>query len=121
MKALRDAYDDYDTAIMNTNKLKDRTMFLFEFSEPDGSKLVRFHIYDVNKEYNYRYITSPFYIGRRHVIDIEKCDLHAFDENSLFEFGGGATAKQIAIFENSITRDNHSADIGLKYRIHLDD
>ena len=73
---------------MNSNKIiYDNYIFIFEYTEANNVKELYYHLYDVNKKYNERYITPYNRLNVCSVIDIPICDLVRFyDGNQIIDF-----------------------------------
>ena len=70
IKTLTYSINKYNTAIMNTSKLiYDNYIFIFEYTEVNKKELY-YHLYDVNYNYNKRFITPLNRLNMCEIIDI---------------------------------------------------
>jgi hypothetical protein len=105
LKSHRYTYAKYNTAVMNYSKLRyDKMLFLWDFPEPDGSRGLYYHIYDSDKKYNRRWMTS--YVDYEvDVIDVEKCDITKFDSTNEYLLDTSITQVNIDKFNAFILED----------------
>ena len=82
VKSLTYSINKYNTAIMNIDKILDtgynNFVFIFEYTEND-TKMLYYHIYNPDFEYNRRFITAKNRLNRCDVIDIPITELIKID------------------------------------------
>ena len=111
IKSLTYSVNKYRSAVMNSNKIiYDNYIFIFEYTEANNVKELYYHLYDVNKKYNERYITPYNRLNVCSVIDIPICDLVRFyDGNQIIDFVNPCKTitdlNQLEIFKEIIRLD----------------
>ena len=79
VKSLTYSVNKYPTAIMNSSKIiYDNYIFIFEYTEANNEKHLYYHLYDVNRNYNQRYINPFNRLNTCKIIDIPITDLVRF-------------------------------------------